>query len=61
MDTVQFIENILDIKLLDYQKEMVSYMEKHPDCKFTFPITRSTSSWYMTYAISKAMKEVYEV
>ena len=60
MDTIQFIEKTLDIKLLDCQKEMIRYIEKHPDCKVIIPRTRSTPSWYMAYVIIKAMKEVNE-
>lgn len=60
MDIVQFIEEILDIKLLNYQKEMISYIEEHPDCKVIFPRTRRIPNWYMVYVISKAMKEENE-
>ena len=58
MDTIQFIENILDIKLLDYQKEMITYIEEHPDCKvILLPRTRRIPNWYMAYVISKTIKE----
>ena len=57
MDTVQFIEETLDIKLLDCQKEMIRYMEEHPDYKVTIPRTRRLPNWYMAYVIIKAIKE----
>ena len=56
MDTVQFIEDILDIKLLDYQKEMIRYIEEHPDCKVTIPRTRRIPDWYMAYCILKTIE-----
>ena len=59
MDTVQFIENILDIKLLDYQKKMIEYIEEHPDCEIIFPRGRSTPSWFLAYVICKAIKIKY--
>lgn len=37
MDMIEFMENMLDIKLLDYQKEMIEYIEEHPDYKIIFP------------------------
>lgn len=57
MDTVQFIEDTLDIKLLDYQKKMIKYVDEHPDCKIIVPRGRTFPRWFQAYLICKAIRE----
>ena len=57
MDTIQFIEEVLDIKLLDYQKRLIKEMEEHPDYKFRIPRSRTTPSWYYAYLINEVYKK----
>lgn len=60
MDTVQFIEDMLDIKLLDYQKKMIKYIDEHPDCKIIFSRGRTSPRWFQAYLICKAIREEQE-
>ena len=46
MNMIQFIEDVLDIKLLDYQKILIKEMEKHPEYKFRIPRSRPLPRWY---------------
>jgi len=55
MDTVRFVEDLLDIKLLDYQKKMIEYFDKHPDCTIQIPRGRSTPSWIQAYYMCKTI------
>lgn len=58
MDTIQFIEEILNIKLSDYQKRLIKEMDEHPDYKIIIPKSRTTPIWYYGYLISKAYKNM---
>lgn len=33
MDVIEFMEKVLGVKLLDYQKKFIRYIEEHPNCK----------------------------
>ena len=37
MNKIQFIEEILNIKLLDYQKRIIKEIDEHPDYRFIIP------------------------
>ena len=41
MDTIQFIEEILNIKLLDYQKRLIREIAEHPEYKIRMPRIRT--------------------
>lgn len=58
MDTIQFIEEILDNKLLDYQKILIKEMKKHPEYKIRIPRSRTTPIWYYGYIIGKVYKNM---
>lgn len=36
MDIIEFMEDVLDLKLLDCQKDCLTYIYKHPDTKIIF-------------------------
>lgn len=57
MDMVQFMEDTLDIKLSDYQKKMIKYVDEHPDCKIIVPRERTSPRWFQAYLICKAIRE----
>ena len=58
MNTIQFIEEVLDIKLLDYQKRLIKEMDEHPDYKIIIPRGRTTPNWYFGYLFSKAYEKI---
>ena len=53
MDITDFIEKVFNIKLLDYQKKYIRYIDTHPKCQIVFARSRTTPSWYMSYLITK--------
>lgn len=54
MDTVEFIEQVLNIMLFDYQKRMIRYLDEHPDYQIRFPRERSIPSWFQIYLLTKS-------
>ena len=60
MNAVQFIENVAGIKMLDYQKKMVEYLEEHPDCKIAFPRGRRVPWWFRLYCVKGAYEAYME-
>ena len=44
MDIIEFVEDVLGLKLLDYQKEFLTYIYKHPDVKIVYPRARTKYS-----------------
>ena len=44
MDIIEFVEDVLDLKLLDYQKDFLTYIYKHPDVKIVYPRGRTRYS-----------------
>lgn len=57
MDGVQFIEEVVGVKLYDYQKDMIRYVEEHPGCKVMAPRGRARCfdllGLYMFYKMSQ--------
>lgn len=53
MDIVEFVEGVMDLKLLDFQKEYLTRLydiyEKDPDSfnKFTYPCRRGSARFNM--------------
>ena len=61
MDIIDFVENVLGLKLLDYQKKLLIYVDEHPDCTIPIPRGRSTPCWiqaFIWYRLVKAMEEI---
>lgn len=52
MDIADFVEEVCEIKLLDYQKEFIRKLyenKDNPDMRLIFARGRSIPSWYMAY------------
>lgn len=50
MDIADFVEEVCEIKLLDFQKEFIRKLYKNkdnPDMQLIFPRGRGTPSWFM--------------
>lgn len=60
MDIVDFVEKVFDIKLLDYQKKYIRYIDAHPKCQIVMARSRTIPSWYMSYLITKCILEEYK-
>lgn len=60
MDIVDFVEKVFDIKLLDYQKKYIRYIDTHPKCQIIMARCRTIPSWYMGYLITKYVLEEYK-
>ena len=57
MKTSEFIEKVLDIKLLGFQKKYLDYMDKHPDTKIVMPRGRTCITTSDLWVLSQmAMK-----
>lgn len=46
MDIIEFMEDVLGLKLLDHQKDFLTYIYKHPDAKIVYPRGRTIRSIY---------------
>lgn len=53
-DIVDFVEELLGIKLFDSQKQILKYLQKHPDAQI---IMHRSSSSLMALLIAKAIFE----
>lgn len=53
MDIVDFTEKMFGIKLLDYQKEYIKYVDKYPNYQIVMSRGRTTPSWIMSDLITK--------
>lgn len=52
MDIADLVEEVCEIKLLDYQKEFIRKLHENkdnPDTRLIFARGRSTPSWFMAY------------
>lgn len=54
-DIVDCIEKAFDIKLFDYQKKMIRYLDTHPEAKIQFGRGRSIPPWYYYYSLMKGV------
>ena len=60
MDITDFVEEVCEIKLLDYQKTFIRKLyenKDNPDMRLIFARGRSTPSWYMAYMFCVAAME----
>ena len=60
MNIIDFAENVLGLKLLDYQKKLLIYADEHPDYTIPIPRGRSTPYWiqsFVWYRLIKAMED----
>ena len=48
MDAIEFVEKVSGVKLLDYQKKLIRYIEEHPDCKIVMGRWRTRNYDFMT-------------
>ena len=46
MSTAEFVEQLCDIKLTQYQKDYMDYLDKHPDTQITIPRGRGIITGY---------------
>lgn len=56
MNIIEFVEDVLGLKLLDYQKDFLTYIYKHPDAKIVYPRGRtkySTCDYIVLYEFYK--------
>lgn len=53
MRTSDFIEEVLDIKLLDFQKNYLDYLDRHPDAKIVLPRGRTCTTTFDLWALSQ--------
>lgn len=53
-DIVDFVEEFLGVKLFDFQKQMLRYLQKHPDAQI-IPLRQHFSSSLMVLLIAKAI------
>lgn len=51
MDIIEFTENVLDIKLLDSQKKLLTYIYEHPNCKWILYPRGGRTSTRMMYEL----------
>lgn len=55
-DIVDWIEEVFDIKLFDYQKKTIRYLDTHPDAQIQFGRGgRSIQPWYYYYSLMKCV------
>lgn len=61
MDFVDFVENILDVKLFPYQKKFLHIIEKTPyEPQMLFARGQSTSRWFYGWIYKKLWEEYCE-
>lgn len=44
MDIIEFVEDVLGLRLPYYQKDFLTYIYKHPDAKIIYPRARTRYS-----------------
>lgn len=60
MDIADFIEKVFNIKLFDYQKKYIRYIDTHPKCQIVMARSKTTPPWYISYLITKCILEEYK-
>jgi hypothetical protein len=56
MSTAEFVEECLDIKLAQHQKDYMDYLDKHPDTKITIPRGRGIITGYELWILGRELK-----
>jgi hypothetical protein len=46
MTTAEYVEQVCEIKLTQYQKDYMDYLDEHPDTKVTIPRGRGVITGY---------------
>lgn len=57
MSTAEYVEEFLGIKLLDYQKAYMDYLDEHPDARVVLPRGRTVTCTYDLWLIAQIVKE----
>lgn len=60
MPTVKFIEEVLDIKLLDFQKDYLDYLDRHPDARVVLPRGRTVTCTYDLWLMAQCLIRISE-
>lgn len=55
MKTSEFVEEVLEIKLFDFQKDYMDYLDRHPDTKITIPRGRGIITGYELWMLGYAL------
>ncbi len=55
MRTADFIEDVLDTKLLDFQKDYLDYLDRHPDAKVVLPRGRTYTTTFDLWVLSQVI------
>ena len=56
MKTSEFVEKHLGIKLLDFQKDYMDYLDKYPDTKIMIPRGRGVITGYELWMLGYALR-----
>jgi len=56
MSTAEFVEQVCDIKLAQYQKDYMDYLDEHPDTKITIPRCRGVITGYELWILGRELE-----
>ena len=56
MSTAEFVEKFLGIKLFDFQKDYMDYLDRNPNAKVTIPRGRGMITGYELWMLGYMLK-----
>ena len=61
MKSSEFIERVLDIKLLDFQKDYLDYLDRHTDARVVLPRGRTVTCTYDLWLMSQLYLKWFDI